>query len=78
MQPNWPEGVEEIVKAVGEKLKKGDSMGPSHDNDENAAWVVIDRIQTEWMHSDPQRTLDTWEWARKQYVKMLLIATGVA
>ncbi|MGB8522431.1 MAG: hypothetical protein WCD43_05670 [Candidatus Acidiferrales bacterium] len=73
MKLDWPyEEVKEVVEAVGAKLKKGEIVGPSKDNDENAVAEAIDLISTKWMAS-PEKTMATWEWARRQYFKQLLI-----
>jgi hypothetical protein len=70
---DWPKDVEAIVKEVGAKLKQGQVLGSSCDNDENAALEVMDRLRTKWMNDDPKKTIATWDWATKQYFKLLLI-----
>ncbi len=73
MRPEFPEGVRELIVEVGEKLKKGTALGPSLDNDENAALLVIGLLQDKWMNTNPQKTIEVWDWAMKQHFKLLLI-----
>jgi hypothetical protein len=73
VQVKFPDGVEEILKTVGKRLKKKEVMGASGDADEDAMLEVINLIQTKWMNIDPTQTMATVEWAAKQYLKLLLI-----
>jgi hypothetical protein len=72
MKIDFPEGVKEIILAVHKEVKKGKPVGPSGDVDEDALQVVVDRIRTKWMGT-PERTMEVWDWAAKQYLKLLLI-----
>jgi hypothetical protein len=87
MKIDWPEGVEGIVRAVRGEVKQKKVLGPSPDNEENAAWEIIrcirDRGTLKRDGLDPNETpskrdwhkanREAMEWAAKEYFKLRLI-----
>jgi hypothetical protein len=72
MKINFPEGIKEIIVAVGDDLRKHKVMGHSGDSDEDALQEVVNRIRDKGI-KDPKKTIEVWDWAAKQYFKLLLI-----
>jgi hypothetical protein len=87
--PNFPKGIEEIVKAVAEELKKGEPMhGEFKDPIENAAVKVIRRIEDRvvpenyGLSAAPGKptgkftageNIEAFDWAKRRYFMLLLI-----
>jgi hypothetical protein len=72
VQMKFPDGVEEIVKAVYEEMKGDKPVGSLTDNFENGANLVIKRIEEKWQKT-PEKTVVALRWAKTECFRLQLI-----
>ena len=80
--PDFPEGIEKIVRDVRKEIKNGKRFGPGEDREEYGALAILDRIRSKdfpktlGLDRDERRPImadpSVCDWAAKQYFKILL------
>ncbi len=82
--PDFPEGIEKIVREVRHEIKAGKHFGRAEDQDEDGAQEIMDRIKSrktpkrlgldpsERKPIDAMENLRACDWAGNQYFKILL------